>query len=68
MRQNPVGEPTATAALNSGTSRRRSSLCLEFTPDITPLRQPLYDLYSFNLVPLLGRVVAVDREAYAYLV
>jgi demethylmenaquinone methyltransferase / 2-methoxy-6-polyprenyl-1,4-benzoquinol methylase len=43
-------------------------LCLEFTPEITPLLQPLYDLYSFNFVPLLGRVVTGDREAYAYLV
>ncbi len=43
-------------------------LCLEFTPEITPLLQPLYDLYSFNIVPLLGRVVTGDREAYAYLV
>ena len=43
-------------------------LCLEFTPEITPLLQPLYDLYSFHLVPLLGRIVTGDREAYAYLV
>jgi demethylmenaquinone methyltransferase/2-methoxy-6-polyprenyl-1,4-benzoquinol methylase len=43
-------------------------LCLEFTPAITPLLQPLYDLYSFQIVPLLGRIVTGDREAYAYLV
>jgi len=43
-------------------------LCLEFTPEITPLLQPLYDLYSFGIVPLLGRIVTGDREAYAYLV
>jgi demethylmenaquinone methyltransferase/2-methoxy-6-polyprenyl-1,4-benzoquinol methylase len=43
-------------------------LCLEFTPEITPLLQPLYDLYSFQIVPLLGRIVTGDREAYAYLV
>jgi demethylmenaquinone methyltransferase / 2-methoxy-6-polyprenyl-1,4-benzoquinol methylase len=43
-------------------------LCLEFTPEITPLIQPLYDLYSFHIVPLLGRIVTGDREAYAYLV
>jgi demethylmenaquinone methyltransferase/2-methoxy-6-polyprenyl-1,4-benzoquinol methylase len=43
-------------------------LCLEFTPEITPLLQPLYDLYSFQLVPLLGQIVAGDRDAYAYLV
>jgi demethylmenaquinone methyltransferase/2-methoxy-6-polyprenyl-1,4-benzoquinol methylase len=43
-------------------------LCLEFTPAITPLLQPLYDLYSFVVVPLLGQVVAGDRDAYTYLV
>jgi demethylmenaquinone methyltransferase/2-methoxy-6-polyprenyl-1,4-benzoquinol methylase len=43
-------------------------LCLEFTPEITPLLQPLYDLYIFHIVPLLGRIVAGDREAYTYLV
>ena len=43
-------------------------VCLEFTPEITPLLQPLYDLYSFQIVPLLGQIVAGDRDAYAYLV
>jgi demethylmenaquinone methyltransferase/2-methoxy-6-polyprenyl-1,4-benzoquinol methylase len=43
-------------------------LCLEFTPEITPLLQPLYDLYSFQIVPLLGWIVTGDREAYTYLV
>ena len=26
-------------------------VCLEFTPEIAPLLQPLYDLYSFHFVP-----------------
>jgi demethylmenaquinone methyltransferase / 2-methoxy-6-polyprenyl-1,4-benzoquinol methylase len=43
-------------------------LCLEFTPEISPLLQPLYDLYSFQFVPLLGQIVTGDRDAYAYLV
>jgi demethylmenaquinone methyltransferase / 2-methoxy-6-polyprenyl-1,4-benzoquinol methylase len=43
-------------------------LCLEFTPEITPLLQPLYDIYSFQVVPLLGQIVTGDRDAYAYLV
>src|SRR5277367_4924352 len=43
-------------------------LCLEFTPQVAPLLQPLYDLYSFHVVPLLGRIVTGDREAYTYLV
>ena len=43
-------------------------LCLEFTPAVTPLLQPLYDSYSFLVVPLLGQIVAGDRAAYTYLV
>jgi demethylmenaquinone methyltransferase/2-methoxy-6-polyprenyl-1,4-benzoquinol methylase len=43
-------------------------LCLEFTPEITPVLQPLYDLYSFQIVPFLGQVVTGDRDAYTYLV
>jgi demethylmenaquinone methyltransferase/2-methoxy-6-polyprenyl-1,4-benzoquinol methylase len=43
-------------------------LCLEFTPTVTPLLQPVYDLYSFGVVPWLGQVVAGDRDAYTYLV
>jgi demethylmenaquinone methyltransferase/2-methoxy-6-polyprenyl-1,4-benzoquinol methylase len=43
-------------------------LCLEFTPAVTPLLQPLYDLYCFQLVPLLGQIVTGNRDAYGYLV
>jgi demethylmenaquinone methyltransferase/2-methoxy-6-polyprenyl-1,4-benzoquinol methylase len=43
-------------------------MCLEFAPEITPFLQPLYDLYSFGFVPLLGAIVTGDREAYTYLV
>jgi demethylmenaquinone methyltransferase / 2-methoxy-6-polyprenyl-1,4-benzoquinol methylase len=43
-------------------------MCLEFTPAVTPLLQPLYDLYSFRVLPLLGGIVAGDRDAYRYLV
>jgi demethylmenaquinone methyltransferase/2-methoxy-6-polyprenyl-1,4-benzoquinol methylase len=43
-------------------------MCLEFTPAISPFLQPLYDLYSFHVLPLLGQIVTGDREAYTYLV
>jgi demethylmenaquinone methyltransferase/2-methoxy-6-polyprenyl-1,4-benzoquinol methylase len=43
-------------------------LCLEFTPAVAPLLQPLYDLYSFHLLPLIGEIVTGNRDAYTYLV
>lgn len=43
-------------------------LCLEFSRVTVPLLGPLYDRYSFEVVPWLGAVVAGDREAYQYLV
>jgi demethylmenaquinone methyltransferase / 2-methoxy-6-polyprenyl-1,4-benzoquinol methylase len=43
-------------------------MCLEFAPAVAPPLQPLYDAYSFYALPLLGRIVTGDREAYAYLV
>ena len=43
-------------------------LCLEFSNvDIPGLKQ-LYDAYSFNVVPQLGRMIAGDAESYRYLV
>ena len=42
-------------------------LCLEFTPLVAPVLQPLYDLYSLHFLPLLGQIVTSDRDAYAYL-
>lgn len=41
---------------------------LEFSHVVLPLLQRLYDLYSFNVVPLLGQLVAGDRDSYQYLV
>ncbi len=43
-------------------------LCLEFSAVDMPGLDALYDFYSFNVIPALGRVVAQDAEAYRYLV
>lgn len=42
-------------------------MCLEFSKPKWPLFCLLYDLYSFYVMPLLGRVLADSREAYTYL-
>jgi demethylmenaquinone methyltransferase/2-methoxy-6-polyprenyl-1,4-benzoquinol methylase len=43
-------------------------LCLEFSAVAVPLLDKAYDLYSFNVIPLLGAVVAGDAEPDRYLV
>jgi demethylmenaquinone methyltransferase / 2-methoxy-6-polyprenyl-1,4-benzoquinol methylase len=43
-------------------------LCLEFSSIDVPGLDALYDLYSFNVIPTLGRMVTGDAEAYRYLV
>lgn len=43
-------------------------LCLEFSTVDVPGLDRLYDLYSFNLIPRLGQMIAGDAEAYRYLV
>src|SRR5215831_10951309 len=43
-------------------------LCLEFSSVDVPGLDAVYDFYSFNIIPALGRAVAGDAEAYRYLV
>ena len=43
-------------------------LCLEFSAVDAPVADKVYDLYSFHLVPKIGRVVAKDEDSYRYLV
>jgi demethylmenaquinone methyltransferase/2-methoxy-6-polyprenyl-1,4-benzoquinol methylase len=43
-------------------------LCLEFSSVDVPGLDKLYELYSFQVIPRVGRAVTGDREAYAYLV
>jgi demethylmenaquinone methyltransferase/2-methoxy-6-polyprenyl-1,4-benzoquinol methylase len=43
-------------------------ICLEFSHPITEGLQKLYDAYSFNVIPRLGRMVAGDAAPYQYLV
>jgi len=42
-------------------------ICLEFSKVAVPLLARPYDLYSFEVLPRLGRWVAGDEEAYRYL-
>ncbi|MGD9539250.1 MAG: class I SAM-dependent methyltransferase [Alphaproteobacteria bacterium] len=43
-------------------------LCLEFSPEVMPGLNRLYDVYSFAVIPAIGAAVARDAAAYRYLV
>ena len=43
-------------------------LCLEFSTVRNPALAKIYDLYSFNLLPKIGGIVASDADSYRYLV
>lgn len=42
-------------------------LVLEFSQPVAPGLKPLYDAYSFRVLPVLGKVVAQDEGSYRYL-
>ncbi len=42
-------------------------LVLEFSKPRLPGLAPLYDLYSFRVLPLMGRLIARDADSYRYL-
>lgn len=41
-------------------------LVLEFSKPVAPLA-PIYDQYSFKILPLMGKLIANDAESYRYL-
>ncbi|XP_057687375.1 2-methoxy-6-polyprenyl-1,4-benzoquinol methylase, mitochondrial [Corythoichthys intestinalis] len=43
-------------------------VCLEFSKVTHPLLASLYDAYSFQVIPVLGEVIAGDWKSYQYLV
>jgi len=43
-------------------------MVLEFSQIPNDVMQRLYDFYSFNAIPVMGRVITGDRDSYQYLV
>ena len=43
-------------------------MVLEFSQIPNEMMQKVYDLYSFNIIPRMGQVIAGDRDSYQYLV
>jgi demethylmenaquinone methyltransferase/2-methoxy-6-polyprenyl-1,4-benzoquinol methylase len=43
-------------------------MVLEFSQIPNAMMQKAYDLYSFNVIPVMGKIIANDRDSYQYLV
>lgn len=43
-------------------------MCLEFSKVQNPVLREFYKHYSFNMIPLMGKLVANDYDSYKYLV
>jgi len=43
-------------------------MVLEFSQIPNEMMQKAYDLYSFNIIPRMGQLIANDRDSYQYLV
>lgn len=41
--------------------------CLEFSR-VDPLLKPFYDFYSFQIIPVMGEIIAGEYNSYRYLV
>jgi len=65
--RNVTDKPAALAAMRRTLKPGGQLLVLEFSQPRTPGLAPLYDAYSFRVLPWLGKVVAHDEASYRYL-
>ncbi len=42
-------------------------LVLEFSKPVVPGLDKIYDVYSFKILPMMGKIIANDEESYRYL-
>ncbi len=65
--RNVTDKPAALASMCRVLRPGGQLLILEFSHPTAPGLKPLYDAYSFRVLPLLGRIVANDADSYRYL-
>ncbi|MBV9345223.1 MAG: class I SAM-dependent methyltransferase [Gammaproteobacteria bacterium] len=65
--RNVTDKPAALACMRRVLRPGGQLLVLEFSHPVLPGLAPLYDAYSFHVLPRLGRVVTGDADSYRYL-
>ncbi len=60
--------PLALAEAHRVLKRGGHFLCLEFSAVDVPVLDRVYDLFSFEVIPRMGKMIAGDGEPYRYLV
>lgn len=65
--RNVTNKARALASMQRALKPGGRCLVLEFSKPKLPALKPIYDFYSFNVLPKLGKLVANDADSYRYL-